>query len=144
MWFLEKGIIFGFNLGFVNFTMDILFEDQSHSFLYLTFKRTSPSLCYKKALHKSKRKFIYILALIQHCLKIHLGHLIFDCDRLMGILGAYLVLPDSTTEWSKMIAKQSVCCTLSSLSFIEMNPLKFESMFHPFPLQKVILERLIV
>lgn len=89
--------------------MDILLEDQSHSFLYLTFRRTSLSLYYKKALHKSKRKFIYSLALIQHCLKIHLRHLIFDCDRLMGILAAYLVFPGSPTEWSKMIGKQSVC-----------------------------------
>lgn len=89
--------------------MGIKLEDQSHSFLYLTLKRTSLSLCYKKALHKSKRKFIYILAFFQHCLKIHLRHLIFDCDRLMGILAAYLVLPGSTTEWSKMIRKESVC-----------------------------------
>lgn len=114
-------------------------EDQSHSFSYLTFQRTSFSLCYKKALHISERKLIYILALIHHLPKIHLRHLIFDWDRLMGILAVHLVFSGSITALSKLIRKKSAWLYIIIPILVERHSLKFDLMLYSLPFQKVSL-----
>lgn len=51
----------------------------------------------QKGITHTWKKIHYILALIHYLLKIHLRHLIFDWDRLMGILVLHLVFSVSIT-----------------------------------------------